>query len=807
MIKRIVLSNIISVGSHEDDADACLRALFLTDIVSDRAKLVNTKGPRVDGTCQWIMSHSLYDSWLRSNSQLLWLSGGPGKGKTMLSIFLAEELEQMARSSQKTLFLQYFCDNKDEKRNTAVAVLRGLVYQLLQLRPNLFKHILPSFRLQKESMFSFETLYRTFESMICDSTLETTYCVLDGLDECDENLLEILLRKFAALLSAKPNATCHLNLLIVSRDLPDFIPELLSTFPRISLDLDADTEITQDIDLFIKAKVKELSREKNYPQGLVAHVEKVFRNRAQGTFLWIGVVAQVLRKYKATEVEKALDLFPPGLDELYARILLQIDGGRREITARILRWVVMSVRPLTLSELSVAIETTAEFSIVRFTRDEVIRDQVSYCGHFLVIKEDEVGLIHQSAKDYLLRKTRDSNPELEVFRVKEAVANLEIAGRCLDYLQSGALDSCQPKLLSNASHLSSFPFLSCAALHWYEHARSLARSENIFDLSLPFYHKYSQTRMSWLKAHWEVERLNWIVKIESFTLLHLASYFGIRPLVENLILRKGWRSKIERLFFLNKIDSSGRTALMSAAGGGHETVVQLLLEKGANIETKDKYVPAALMTAANIGHVAIVRLLLEKGANTESKDILERTALIAAAFGEHEAVIRLLLEMGADIEAKDGQGWTALITAALYGHEAIVRLLLEKGADIEAKDHNRETALTIGIKNGHEAVVRLLHDKGANIEGRDTVESALIWGAKSGQEAMVRLLLEMGTNINVKDIRGRTALIAAASDGHEITVQLLLEKGADFKALDEFPWLARRFESYRPQPRNPAGSS
>lgn len=143
MIKRIILSNL-TVDVDTDEA-ACLSALFLTDPRDDRAKLINTKGLRVDGTCQWIKSHALYDSWLRSYSELLWLYGGPGKGKTMLSLFLAEELEETAISQTK-LFLQYFCDNKDEKRNTAIAILKGLISQLLQLRPKLFDHILPTFR-------------------------------------------------------------------------------------------------------------------------------------------------------------------------------------------------------------------------------------------------------------------------------------------------------------------------------------------------------------------------------------------------------------------------------------------------------------------------------------------------------------------------------------------------------------------------------------------------------------------------------------------------------------------------------------
>lgn len=559
MIKRGMLSNVILVGPNEDEAQACLRALFLTDIYADRAKLISSKGPRVDGTCEWIKSHPLYNAWLRSQSQLLWLSGGPGKGKTMLSIFLAEELEQTARLSQNRLFLQYFCDNKDEKRNTAVAVLRGLVFQLLQSRPKLFDHILPSFKIQKESLFlntSFETLWRIFESMVCDLAVGTMYCVLDGLDECDETSLEVLLRKFAALLSSKTDrsSALHLNLLIVSRDLPDLIPELLSSFPRISLDPDADTEINEDIYLFIKEKVKELSKIRQYSEALRVHVENVFHERAQGTFLWIGIVAQALRKYKATEVENALDFFPPGLDELYARILLQIDSGRREIAARILRWVVMAVRPLTLSELSIAIETTVKPSLVAFNCGERIRDQVSYCGNFLIIREDEVGLIHQSAKDYLLRRIWDSVPELEVFRVQVEVANLEIARKCMEYLQSGALENREPKpgpLLTNVDHLRAFPLLSYAALYWLEHARSLARSADIFDLSLPFYHKKSRIRMSWLKAYWDLKRVRSPEPPESFTLLHLASCFGILPLAENLVLTKNLIKKMKRSYYLN----------------------------------------------------------------------------------------------------------------------------------------------------------------------------------------------------------------------------------------------------------------
>jgi ankyrin repeat protein len=76
-------------------------------------------------------------------------------------------------------------------------------------------------------------------------------------------------------------------------------------------------------------------------------------------------------------------------------------------------------------------------------------------------------------------------------------------------------------------------------------------------------------------------------------------------------------------------------------------VVELLLEKGADMEYKSNSGQTPLWWAAEKGHEAVVELLLEKGANVESKDILYgRTPLLCAAERGHEAVVKLLLEKG-----------------------------------------------------------------------------------------------------------------------------------------------------------------
>ncbi|KAI9854022.1 MAG: hypothetical protein M1813_001583 [Trichoglossum hirsutum] len=262
----------------------------------------------------------------------------------------------------------------------------------------------------------------------------------------------------------------------------------------------------------------------------------------------------------------------------------------------------------------------------------------------------------------------------------------------------------------------------------------------------------------------------------------------------------------------------------------HEAMVQLLVEKGADVNVKDCHGNTALLWAAKCGHEAMVRLLVEKGANTKS------TLFWAAEYGQ-EATVQLLVDKGADINARDDHGNTVLLWVAKQdgqralvqygytkaednelelregeyindiempdsgwwqgqnsrgevglfpanyvelaevGHEAMVRLLVEKGADVNAKDGHGNTALLWAAKCGHEATVRLLLEKEAD------TEVALPWAAECGYEA---ILVEMGVNINTKDDGGRTALLQAAKGGHEAIVRLLVERGADVNVEDDY---------------------
>ncbi|KAI1734173.1 ankyrin repeat-containing domain protein [Xylaria scruposa] len=101
----------------------------------------------------------------------------------------------------------------------------------------------------------------------------------------------------------------------------------------------------------------------------------------------------------------------------------------------------------------------------------------------------------------------------------------------------------------------------------------------------------------------------------------------------------------------------------------------------------------ALSWAAEDGNEAIVRILLDRGANTQSKDGYGRTPLSYASWAGHKAVAKMLLDKGADIESKDREGMTSLSYASWAGHKTVAKLLLDKGADIESKDRSGRTPL------------------------------------------------------------------------------------------------------------------
>jgi hypothetical protein len=402
------------------------------------------------------------------------------------------------------------------------------------------------------------------------------FCVLDGLDECEDSTLRVLLPRVVSLLTgdALSSAKGMFKLAIVSRDLHG----LRGCTARMRLDPDNDEQVVSDIGLFVSARVRELSRIEGFDDDFRASVQLALLQRAEGTFLWVGYAMHELsQKQTCSEIWEALEDLPSGLPSIYSRMLLRIPAERREMSRAILRWVTMAARPLQLRELAAAVGVQAT---PQMTVEQVARDAVALCGPLLKVQEQEVSLVHQSARDYLLRTEPDNDEVLEAFRLNLESVHLELAEKCLNCVAQSDL---QHRVLDAKPDAQESPLLRYAMLHWPEHAKSCgALAAELFDPYGLFLQKKSSLRIHW----WEVyDKMVRRYEDECSQLLHMACSLEIVPWIEALLAKKSWMPRYHKR--VDEKNKYGKTVLHLAAQGGNQAVVRLLVEKGADVNAKD----------------------------------------------------------------------------------------------------------------------------------------------------------------------------------------------------------------------------
>ena len=247
-----------------------------------------------------------------------------------------------------------------------------------------------------------------------------------------------------------------------------------------------------------------------------------------------------------------------------------------------------------------------------------------------------------------------------------------------------------------------------------------------------------------------------------------------------------------------RIDASGILAepapLHGAAWGGHDDIVLLLLDHGADVNALDQLLWSPLHAASANGHESTVRLLLQHGASPIYVNTIGRTAIHVAMAAGHESIAKYLLSLDqAFATLTDAEGYNCLHYAAMYGCDLVIKVLLEVGLDIEAlptppadSDYIFGTPLVLASKNGHTGAARALLDRGANVHAvciKDR-KSALQMAVRYDHLSTVELLLERGANVEYRDAEGTTALIHASAYGCK-SIKNLLDANADIDAYDE----------------------
>ncbi|KAF7507240.1 hypothetical protein GJ744_010798 [Endocarpon pusillum] len=765
-------------GEDDRERQTILDWLTSVDYASQQSNLISR---RQAGTGQWLLGSAEFQGWLRTENQTLFCPGIPGAGKTMLTAIVVDDLITRF-SNDPTVGIAYIFFNfrwKDEQK--ADVLLASLLKQLARRQsslPGSVQALYNKHRAEKTRP-SLDEILGALHNMC--TKYSRIFIIVDALDECQISY-DCRTRFLSEIFRLQAN--CRLNLFATSR----LIPEIRDMFEgKSTLEIRASEE---DIRRYLDGHMFQLPPFVLRNPELQEEINTEIVRSTDGMFLLAQLHLESLVGRKSpTALRKVLKSLPTGpgaYDRAYDATMERIEGqvGDQEMLAKqVLSWITCAKRPMTTLELQHALAVESDDSELDEDNLPEVEDMVSVCAGLVTVDEESkiIRLVHYTTQQYFEQTQNRWFPDAET----------DITTVCLTYLSFDVFESgicCTDDEFEE--RLRSNPLYNYAAKTWGHHARkALVLGDNVTDPltdSLTSFlrseSKVAASSQALLAMRLYPSDLFYSQRVPRYMKgLHMAAFFGILAATQTLI-QQGNIPDVK--------DSYLQTPLLWAAKNGHEAVVKLLLEAGAEKEAKDnQYDQTPLLWAAQNGREAVVKLLLEAGAEKEAKDNEDdQTPLLWAAQNGREAVVKLLLEAGAEKEAKDKYNRTSLSWAAKYGYQAVIKLLLEAGAEKEAKDKYNRTSLLWAAKNGHEAVVKLLLEAGAEKEAKDNEDdqTPLSWAAQYGYQAVVKLLLEAGAEKEAKDKYNRTPLSWAAQYGYQAIVKLLLEAGAEKEAKDKY---------------------
>ena len=598
-----------------------------------------------------------------------------------------------------------------------------------------------------------------------------------------------------------------------------------------------------DITRFIESEVQRLISKRLLLDGKVSkklkeRILETLIKGAQGMFRWVEMSLEALSqiKYKP-DFKKTLGQLPVKLSGLYDIIHTQIDQpdtyGRR-VAIMTLTWLLCAQRLLRAEELLAAVYAVDIESSSESDEDDDSgeagsseNDILRLCRNLVVLDSEQktFRFAHQSVREYLLGKSEYTVIGQHALATK----------RCLDvYLTESSPSSRVPRTVSQNNILKDYAdtywpvhykYIEDCEFHeiqeiqekmshflmkgsrtshfyiqWASGIRSKSDNEDRFVLNqalgldwgdrlgyrLLFAASTPETHISvacafglskFMKEHaLSIIELNRSRKVGSntYTFLLIAAEEGHDQLIQLLL---------DRGADVNAQGGKYGNALQAVSYRGHDQVVQMLLDKGADVNAQGGYYGNALQAASKGGHNQVVQMLLDKGAEVNARGGWYDNALYAASVGGHDQVMQMLLEKGADVNAQGGWYGNALQAASVGGHDRVLQMLLDKGANVNAQSGYYGNALQAASVGGHDQVVQMLLDKGANVNAQDKYYSnALYVASKAGHDQVVQMLLDKGANVNTQSGDYGNALYAASLGGHDQVVQIVLDKGVDVNA-------------------------
>lgn len=438
--------------------DELLQMLRPADSHLVKEFIENQRGGLLEGSCRWILSRNDFERWLdpgETKGRLLCIEGPPGTGKTMLVCFIINELKRRLPKHPFNL-VYFFCQAGDPQLHTADAVLRTLIYGLLEQQPSLQQQVYDwndIRRNQLQHTLDLNSLGSLLVELLEDTRLRDTFIIVDALNECSEapTMLSELRR-------ASSN---HTKVLVSARD-------------NLSIDHRSERYIslepnTTGLDLYIDTQVEKLSQAKEYSPDLYQSVRNGLRTPT-ATFLWVALVCQHLQRLPTHGTRAFLETCPRLLSELYRymedMLLASAEGG---IYRQVLPLIQIAYRPIRLRELASYVILPEDHP----NRIGLLMYFIEKCGTFLSLRGDRILVAHHTVSEFLQR-----GPSEQLFPASIETEQYLIFSRLLRTLSTGLRQNIYklPLLRSNKVGMSKpvvdpLDPIEYASVYWAHHLK------------------------------------------------------------------------------------------------------------------------------------------------------------------------------------------------------------------------------------------------------------------------------------------------------------------------------------------------
>jgi ankyrin repeat protein len=720
----------------------------------------NNNPDRAPNTCRWVLEDEKYSRWLQAEkNDLLWISADPGCGKSVLARSL---IERELRSATTHTTCHFFFEDNEEQDSLTTA-LCAILHQLFSAQPRLLRYAMEAWdKNGQKLLLEVQELWRIFLSAATSRDAHHVTIVIDALDECRENdrrMLIRLLSEFYIKSSQSRSRSSCLKFLVTSRpylEIEDHFREIQKKLPMMRLRGELENDrIHEEINLVISEKVDALADTKCLHPNTREILKQKLLAMKHRTYLWLHLVMHDIentfsRSLRPDSASIESLLLPSSVEEAYEKILRRVPKREEETVIQIFHIIIGARRPLTTGEMAMALGMLLRKDLQPFTKFRIAESHLriiirDLCGLFVFISHSKIYFIHQTAREFLLKKVSGEATSLWRHSLIPSECEATMTRICVDYLLLDELYQSpisrgdrqrRPKI--NEKHEIQI-LLPYSSEHWADHFRNA-------NLEL---------------GDGVVFRARRLCRVESVQFRLWFPFF--------------WST------FRHDRDQPDMNDVRLVSFNGHDSILGLILGvETVDLEARDQHKRSALMWAAKTGHEKVVQMLLAKGADVNAQGGYFGNALQAASFGGHDKVVQILLAKGADVNAQGGEYGNALQAASLIGHDKVVEMLLAKGADLNAQGGYFGNALQAALSIGYDNMVQILLDKGADVNAQGGESGNMLQAASHrGHDKVVQILLAKGVDVNAQGGYFGNALQAASFGGHDKVVEMLLAKGAE----------------------------